>query len=75
MLKISLRCGRVVAPLVDDVENLGADDSAEDDEDPKIPGFVAVIAEALGVANADPKADQDAQGDQESVGRKKELPI
>ena len=45
----------VIAPLIDDVKNLGADDAAEYYENPEIPGMVAVIAEALGVADADPQ--------------------
>ena len=45
----------VIAPLVNDVKNLRADDAAEHDENPQIPGVVAVIAEALGVAHADPQ--------------------
>ena len=61
------------APVVDDVEHLGADNSAENDENSKIPGIVAVIAQPLGVANADPKADQDAHGHQESIGRQEKL--
>ena len=47
--------GRVVAPLVDDVKNLRADDAAKDDDNAEIPGIVAVVAEALGVAHADPQ--------------------
>src|ERR1700746_3718012 len=47
--------GRVVAPLVDDVKNLGADDAAKDDENAEIPSIVAVVAETLGVAHADPQ--------------------
>ncbi len=47
----------VVAPVVDDVKNLRADDSAENDEDAEVPGIISVDAMLLGVANADPKAD------------------
>ena len=45
----------VVAPLVNDVKNLRADDAAEYDENAEIPGVVAVVAEAFGVAHADPQ--------------------
>jgi len=64
--------GRVIAPLVNDVENFRAENTAEDDQDSEVPSFVAVIAEALGVADANPKPEQDAQGDKESVGREEE---
>ena len=64
--------GGVVAPVVEDVKNLGAEDAAEHDQDAEVPGFIAVIAEALGVADADPEADEDAGGDEEPVGGKKE---
>src|SRR5271163_174565 len=62
----------VEAPVVDDVEHLGADDAAEDDENAQVPRLVAVNAEAFGIAHADPQADQDAGGDQESIGGEKE---
>ena len=70
---LSCVCG-VIAPLIDDVQNLGADDAAEDDQNPQIPSLVAVVAEALGVAHADPQADQYTQGDKESIGRQKKAP-
>jgi len=63
---------RVVTPLVDDVEDFGARNSAEDDEDSEIPSLVTVVAEPLGVANANPKSEQDSEGDKESVGRQEE---
>ena len=59
----------VVAPVVDDVKNLRADDSAEDDEDAKVPGVVSVDAMLLGVANANPKTDEDSECNQKSVSR------
>jgi hypothetical protein len=58
----------VVAPVVDDVENLRADDASEDHENAEVPGVVAVVAEALGIADADPHAEQDSHGNEESVG-------
>ena len=64
--------GRVVAPLVNDIKNLRADDPAEHDENPEIPRVVAVIAESLGIANADPQTQEDSERDQESIGRKEE---
>jgi len=61
-------CG-VVAPIVDDIKNLRADDPTEDDEDAEVPGVISVDAMLLGVANADPKTDEDSKRDQESVSR------
>ena len=49
-------CG-VVAPVIDDVKNLGADDSAEDDQDAEVPCVIAIDSPLLGVADADPEAD------------------
>ena len=46
----------VVTPLVNDVKNLRAHDAAKNHENPEIPGVVAVISEALGIADADPEA-------------------
>src|SRR5579872_1294591 len=63
----------VDAPIVDDVQDLRADNAAEHDQNAQVPRLVAVNAEALGIADADPEADQDAQGDEESVGWKEEL--
>ena len=46
----------VVAPFVDYVEHLGAQDAAKDYENAEIPGVVAVVSEALRVTHADPEA-------------------
>src|SRR5581483_655882 len=64
--------GGVISPLVDDVEDLGAQDAAKDYENAKIPGMIAVVSEPLRVADTDPKAEQDSYRDQESVGRQEE---
>ncbi len=58
---------RVAAPVVDDVKNLCSDNSGKDDEDAKIPGIVAVDALLLGIAHADPKADEHARSDENAV--------
>lgn len=58
----------VSAPVIDDVENFRADDSGEHDENAQIPCIVAIDALLLGVAHADPEPDEDARGDEESVG-------
>ncbi len=46
--------GGMLDHLVDDVEQLRPDDAAQHDENAEVPGFVAVDAEALGIAHADP---------------------
>src|ERR1700722_2378021 len=67
--------GRVVAPVIDDVENLRAENSAEDYQNSEVPDFLAVHAQAFGVADAYPQAREDSERDQESVGRQEELPV
>jgi hypothetical protein len=64
---------RVVSPLIDDVKNLCSENAAKNHENPEIPGVFAVISEALGIADADPEAQQDTQGNEESVGGEKKL--
>ena len=64
-----------MAPVVDDVEDFRADDSAQDDEDAEVPGFLAVDAQAFGVAHADPESDQDSGGDEQSIGRQEEASV
>ena len=65
--------GRVVAPVVDDVENLGADDAAQDDQNSQVPCVVRIDPLLAGVADADPQAEQHSGGNQQSVGGKEEL--
>ena len=67
------RNGSVMAPVVHDVQDLGADDAAEDDEDAKVPGAVEDRCRDFGIAHADPKADQHADGHQHSVGGQREI--
>src|SRR5215472_13336302 len=64
----------VVAPLIDYIENFCADNAAQHRENAEIPSLVAVIAQPLGVAYADPKSEQDAQRDQKSVRRQRKTP-
>ncbi len=64
--------GGVIAPLVDDVENLGAQDAAQNDENAQVPSLVRVIAEAFCVADTDPKTEQDSKRNEESIGRQEE---
>ena len=64
----------VVTPLIDYIENFCADNAAQHRENAEIPSFVAVIAQPLGVAHADPKSEQDAQRDQKSVRWQKKTP-
>src|SRR5579862_811688 len=44
----------VEAPVIDDVEDLCADDAAKNDENAEVPSLFAVVAEPLRVAHADP---------------------
>ncbi len=62
----------VGAPVVDDVKNFRADNSGENNEDAEIPGIVAIDALLLGIADTDPKSDQYARGDQDTIGRQVE---
>ena len=57
----------VTAPIVDDVENLRPDDSGEDHDNTEVPGVVAIDALLFRVANADPKSDQHARGDEHTI--------
>src|ERR1700722_3925248 len=57
----------VIAPVIDDVKNLCAYDPAEHNQDAKIPRLLAVDSEALGVADTNPEAQQDAQRNQEAI--------
>ena len=57
----------VVAPVVDDVENFGAYDSGEHDENAEVPGIVSIDSLLFGIADADPKADQHARSDEEAI--------
>src|ERR1700677_3166680 len=62
----------VVAPLINNVENLRAGNSAQHHQNAQVPGLVAVNAKAFGVAHANPKAKQHSHGNQEAVsGQKK----
>src|SRR6266704_1819166 len=63
----------VVAPLVNDVEHLSADNATEDNQNPQVPRLVAVVSQPFGVAHTDPESDQDAHGNQESVRRQEKL--
>ena len=65
--------GGVVAPIVDYVQDLGADDAAQDYQNAQVPGVVLIDSLLAGVANADPEADQDSRGNQQSVSGEEEL--
>src|ERR1700756_2534044 len=66
------RVSDVSAPVVDDVENLRAHNSAEHDQDAEVPRFVGIDPLPRRVAHADPKSDQDSGGDQQPVSREEE---
>ena len=63
----------VVTPIVNDVQNLGADDSAKDYQNPEVPGMFGIDALLFGIADTDPQPDQDSQRYQEAVGRQAEI--
>ncbi len=48
------RMCRVVAPVVDDVQNLGANNAAQNNHDAEIPGVIRINSLLAGVADADP---------------------
>ena len=60
--------------FVDYVKKFRTNDTAEDDENAEVPGMIAVVAEALGVAHADPETEKDSECHEESVGRKEKTP-
>ena len=63
----------VAAPVVDDVENLGANDSGQHHEDAEVPGVIAIDALLFRIADADPEPEQHAGGDQHTIGRQVEI--
>jgi hypothetical protein len=63
----------IVVPFVGDEKNLGAQDSGQNNENPKIPSVVAVDPLLLGIADADPEPDQYAGSDQQAISRKAEV--
>src|SRR5712692_9206074 len=62
----------VSIPLIDDEQYLGSDNSRQNDQDTQVPGIIAVDTLLLGIAHADPKADQYARCDQQTIGRQAE---
>src|SRR5574337_2056616 len=60
----------VVAPVIHDVENLGANNSAQNHKNSKMPCMLRIDALLLGIAHADPEPDQHSQGHQETVSWK-----
>jgi len=65
--------GRVIAPVIHDVENLGAYDSAQHHQNSKVPGMLRIDALFLGITYADPQPDQHSNGDQKAIGGKAEI--
>src|SRR6266446_6496961 len=62
----------VSIPLIDDEQHLGANNPRQYDQDAQVPGIIAINALLLGIAHADPKADQYAGCDQQTIGRQAE---
>ena len=48
------RIGGIGRPIVDDVQNFGAENPAQNDNDSKVPSFLAIDPATLGVAYANP---------------------
>src|SRR3981081_573469 len=65
------RMRRILAPVINDVEHLGADDSAQHNQNSKVPRLLAINAQPLGVTHTDPKAKQYAERNQKAVCREK----
>ena len=63
----------VVSPVIGNVKNFCAHDSAQHYEDSQVPGVVAVDSLLLRIAHADPQSDQHAQRDEQSVGGQTEV--
>src|SRR5215468_2757261 len=57
----------VPAPIINDVENLRAHDTAQHDEDTEIPCLVGIDSLFCGIADADPESDQDASCDEQAI--------
>lgn len=70
-----MRMRGVIAPVVHDVENFCTHNSAEDDQNTKVPRIVGVNSLFGRVADADPKTGQNAQRDQEAIGRYIEIAV
>src|SRR4029434_3660382 len=62
----------VLAPIVDDVENLRTHNAAQYDEDAEVPRLVGIDALLGRVAYADPESKEDAVGDQKAIRWQKE---
>ena len=67
------RMRRVVTPVVDDIENLGADNAAQDDQNAEVPGIVWIDPLLARIADADPQSDQNAGRNQQPVRGEKKL--
>ncbi len=61
------RMRRVDAPIVNDVEHLGSDDSKQDNQNPEVPCVLRIDSLSLGVAHADPQTDEHADRDQKAI--------
>ena len=58
----------VEIPVVDEIENLGADNSRQHCHDAQVPGIIRIDPLLVRITNADPKAGEHAQRNQKSVG-------
>src|SRR5262249_45972308 len=62
-----------IAPLIYDKKSFCGNDSSQYRQDPKVPGIVAVDALLFGIPYADPKPEQHARGDQETIRGQTEI--
>ena len=64
---------RVVLPLIHDEQDLGAKNTCQNHENAEVPGVVAINTLLLGIADTDPKPNQDAGCDQQAISRQAEM--
>ena len=63
----------VIAEVNQDIENLRAQNSAQDHENAEIPGLFRVNFFAARVVHADPESNQHTQGNQKTIGGQAEV--
>jgi hypothetical protein len=67
------RVSRVIAPIIDHIKNLGAENAAENHENTEVPCVLGIDALLLRVADTDPEPDQNSDRDQQAIGRQAEI--
>lgn len=59
----------ICIPFIDDQKDFCAQNPGQNDENPKVPGVIAIDALLFGIANTDPESDQYTRGDQQAISR------